>query len=594
MHRNNVYAAVFMILAAVLSACGGGADIADQNATPAQPVTTPISTPTNPPNTTPTNPVTPTNPSLPTVSEPTSDITQIAAARFLTQATFGPTLSEIEALTEQGFNDWLDEQIALPMSSHQSRTEFIFSADTKAKAAGAKKPWSGHRYSAWLDIAYHGEDQLRQRVTFALSQLFVVSDKSTLDNEHVALAAYYDGLARHAFGSYRDLLEYVTLSPVMGVYLNMLGNQKPDLANNIRPDENFAREVMQLFTIGLDELNIDGTPKLKNGRPIATYDIADVKAYAHVFTGWHFAGTTAQTWDNWWQNRNFFEPMEIVPKYHANSTEQQLLSNMIVPAGASGEAAMQIALDSLFQHPNVGPFVAKHLIQRLVTSNPSPEYIARVATVFNNNQNGERGQLADVVKAIMLDPEARAESSAQSMYFGKVKEPLISGVQMVRAFGIQTQATLEPQWPEYQHNQAPLSAPSVFNFFASDFSPVGVLSTKNLTAPELQIINDTFIVRNANHAAWWSLWAPKVTELENMDNRSMTIDYSVYTPLLANGPEAFIDFLNLVLLSGSMPEEMKQTLIDYDNATRSWQEDIVRIKELTFLVTSSPQFAVQR
>ena len=380
----------------------------------------------------------------------------------------------------------------------------------------------------------------------------------------------------------------------MGVYLNMLGNEKPDLENNIRPDENYAREVMQLFTIGLDELNIDGTLKQANGRPIPTYDIADVKAYAHVFTGWHFAGTTAATWHRWWQNRNFFEPMELVAEYHANTAEQQLLSNMTVPAGVSGEQAMQIALDSLFLHPNVAPFVAQHLIQRLVTSNPSPAYIARVATVFNSNQNGERGQLADVVKAILLDPEARAAPSEQSPQFGKIKEPLVRGVQMVRAFGIQTVATLEPQWPEYQHNQAPLSAPSVFNFFAADFSPVGSLSDANLVAPELEIINDTFMVRNANHAAWWSLWAPTVAELDSADGRTMTIDYSVYTPMLATGPEPYIDFLNTGLLSGTMPEEMRQTLIDYDTATRSWQEDIARIKELTFLVTSSPQFAVQR
>lgn len=604
MNKNNLFVAVLIVCTAVLSACGGGAETTAQNVTPspAQPATTPTptSTPTATPVTTPTNTASPANPTTtndpvtPTTPEPAIEITEIAAARFLTQATFGPTLAEIAALTEQGFSDWLDEQIAIPMSSHQARTEMIFLADANAQEREAENPWSGHRYSAWLDIAYHGEDQLRQRVAFALSQLFVVSDKSMLDSEHYALAAFYDGLAKHAFGSYRDLLEYVTLSPVMGLYLNMLGNEKPDLENNIRPDENYAREVMQLFTIGLDELNIDGTLKLFNDRPIPTYDINDVRAYAHIFTGWHFAGTTAETWHRWWQNRNFFEPMELIPEYHANSTGQQLLSNMTVSAGTSGEAAMQIALDSLFIHPNVGPFVAKHLIQRLVTSNPSPAYVARVAAVFNNNQEGERGQLEDVVKAILLDPEARAEYTQQPTYFGKVKEPLIRGVQMVRAFGLETLATLEPQWPEHQHNQAPLSAPSVFNFFASDFSPVGVLSTEGLAAPELQIINDTFMVRNANHAAWWSLWAPTVAELSSEDGRTMTIDYSAYTPMLADGPDAYIDFLNTVLLSGSMSEEMRQTLIDYDDATSSWQEDIARIKELTFLVTSSPQFAVQR
>ncbi len=575
--------------ALLITGCGGSSDTASTSVPSANsPITTATSNSTST-----TSASSPSNNTSSTTVQFASTTPQ-DAARFLTQATFGPTMAEIEQVAQYGLASWLDAQVNAPISSHRARTLAIFNADQNAQDNNADNPWGGHRYGAWMDIALNGEDQLRQRVAFALSQLFVVSDKSILDGQQLDVAGYYDGLAEHAFGNYRDLLEYVTLSPVMGVYLNMLGNEKPDLANNIRPDENYAREVMQLFTIGLDELNLDGTLKLNNGQPIPTYNIDIVKAYAHVFTGWHFRGTTANTWHRWWHNRNFRNPMTLVPEYHAQDVRKELLNNVIVEPGTDGETAMQMALDSLFEHPNVGPFVAKHIIQRLVTSNPTPQYIARVAQMFNDDGFGVRGNLEAVVRATLLDDEARAPISEQASSFGKVKEPIIRGMQLIRAFGIYKDGELGPQWLEYPHNQAPLAAPSVFNFFLDDFSPVGQLADFGLAAPEMQIINDTYMVRNSNHAGWWSMWVPTAEEVDSGHNRGMTIDYAQFTPMIAQNIDPFIDYLDLVLLSGAMSDEMRNAMIDYDNQAKQWLDDRERIQELVFLVTGSPQFAVQR
>lgn len=582
------------LIGILLTGCGGGGD--SPTSTPSTNTPTTSSPTTNTPTTgTPTygsaNPANETQSETQAESQPT---TRIDAARFLTQTTFGPTLEEIDATAQMGLSAWIEAQMQSPQSAHRAKTLAIFNADENAREQGAEWPWNGHRYGAWMDIALHGEDQLRQRVAFALSQLFVVSDKSQLDSEHLGIATYYEGLAEHAFGNYRDLLEFVTLSPVMGVYLNMLGNEKPDSSNNIRPDENFAREVMQLFTIGLDELNLDGTRKLANGQPIPTYDIDTVKAYANVFTGWNFYGTRVDTWGDWWGNRNFRNPMALVPEYHATDVRKVLLSDVIVEAGTDGETAMQMAIDSLFAHPNVAPFVVKHLIQRLVTSNPTPDYIERIAMVFEDNGQGVRGDLAAVITALLLDESARTEYAQQDPHFGKFKEPLLRAVQYMRAFGIYMPETMQPQWTDYQHNQAPLSSPSVFNFYSPDFSPVGRLNEANLVAPEMQIINDTYMVRNSNHAAWLSIWAPTMSEVDAGHERRLTLNYEQYAPLVENDTAAFIDWLDIVLLAGTMTDTMREILIDYDTQLQLWADDTTRVKELTFMVTGSPQFAVQR
>jgi uncharacterized protein (DUF1800 family) len=260
------------------------------------------------------------------------------------------------------------------------------------------------RIDAWWKAVMQSDDQLRQRVAFALSEILVVSDlNNDLRSQPEGMVTYYDLLLTHAFGNFRDLLEAVTLSPIMGTYLSHLGNEKADDALNIRPDENYAREVMQLFTIGLDELNQDGTAKLDaNGNTIATYGQAEIEGFARVFTGWTFAGS--ETFKR--KSRDYVAPMQAFEEYHSQR-QKTLLNGDIIPQGYSAQESLQLALDNLFNHQNVAPFISKQLIQRLITSNPTPQYVERIASVFNDNGEGVRGDLAAVVKAIYLDDEAR-------------------------------------------------------------------------------------------------------------------------------------------------------------------------------------------
>jgi uncharacterized protein (DUF1800 family) len=296
-------------------------------------------------------------------------------------------------------------------------------------------PLNNYRQDAWFRNAMHGPDQLRQRVAFALSEIMVVSQNGALLRAPFATASYYDMLATNAFGNFRQLMQDVTLHPAMGVYLSMLGNRKPDAARNIRPDENYARELMQLFTIGLYQLDDDGQPLHDaNGDRIPSYEQADVEAFAHVFTGWTYAGATSFTTAKR-TTANQIVPMQAYPAEHAPG-EKRLLdypgaTKPILPAGQTPEQDLADALDNLFDHPNVGPFIAKQLIRKLVTSNPTRNYVYRVAKVFDNDGTGTRGNLAAVVRAILFDSEARNPPANDRL--GKVKEPVIKLTQLWRA-----------------------------------------------------------------------------------------------------------------------------------------------------------------
>ena len=378
--------------------------------------------------------------------------------------------------------------------------------DDEASIASASSPASdlprplilaelqADRVDIWFRNVVDGDDQLRQRVAFALSEILVVSQQGALIDAPYSLADFYDQLALNAFGNYRDLLEIITLHPAMGVYLSMLGNQKPNPALNIRPDENYARELMQLFSIGLVELNLDGTVRTDGlGQPIPTYDQAVIEGFAHVFTGWNYAGAPSfpQAFRN---DNNQTVPMQLYPAYHDEGAKQ-LLNGVTIPAGQTGDQDLRMALDNIFNHPNVGPFIAIRLIQRLVTSNPSPGYVSRVASVFNNNGFGERGDLGAVVKAILLDDEARPAMHME--IDGKIKEPLLRLTQLWRAYNAQSQSGVFPLFPAYIiFGQGPLQASHVFNFFSPFYAPPGEIRNSGLVAPELQIATEyqnTFI-----------------------------------------------------------------------------------------------------
>jgi len=540
----------FSLLFLVISACGGG------------------SSPDNEP------------PPSPPPPAPSFSISEEKAARFLTQATFGANNQSISNLADIGYDAWLEQQFSATTTLHYPLvTEYPDNDELNQK----------HRYEVWWRTAITADDQLRQRVAFALSQIFVVSDKSALGQTPYGLANYYDILVRNAFGNYRELLEEVTLSPIMGIYLSMLGNEKPNEALNIRPDENYAREVMQLFSIGLVKLNLDGSLQLgDDNQPISTYDQNVIKGFAHVFTGWHSADNPT-----WYQRRlNVISPMKAFEDFH-DTGEKQLLDDFIIPAGGTAQSDLDTALDNIFNHQNVAPFISRQLIQRLVTSNPSPDYIERVATIFNDNGNGTRGDLKAVIKAILTDDEAISDSGLQDPTFGKLKEPLLRFTQLWRAFDASAESG--KYWFNFSYylsGQAPLSAPSVFNFYSPSYSPAGELSDANLVAPEFQILNETYITHTLNMLAISTYTGYQGIQLEPGNEDRILIDISAELAM-TNNPTELVEHLNLLLLSGQMSENMKTELITATEAIPE-SETHLRVLNTLFLTLASPQYAIQK
>ncbi|WP_229793370.1 DUF1800 domain-containing protein [Psychrosphaera saromensis] len=504
---------------------------------------------------------------------------ELAAARLLHQATMGPTLSEIRDAQELSPKQWLDEQIALEPNYHISYL---------VKSPDAENFSYINRIDAWWKATLRSDDQLRQRVAFALSQILVVSDSnSSLSSKPEGMITYYDLLLKHAFGNYRDLLEDVTLSPIMGTYLSHLGNEKADEDLNIRPDENYAREVMQLFTIGLEELNLDGSSKLdEQGNTIATYDQTQIEGFAKVFTGWTFAGS--ETFKR--KSYDYIQPMEAFEDYHSEE-EKILLNDEVIPTRYGPEESLEIALDNLFNHANVAPFISKQLIQRLITSNPTNSYVERVASVFNDNGQGIRGDLAAVVKAIYLDDEARNTSSVL-VYQGKIKEPLLKKVHFWRSLSARSIDDYYKTWSVYNnYGQGPMLSSSVFNFYRPDYQP-SQLRDDDLVAPELQIANDATLISTINDLFYYLVWS---TAEGNNSISSSRIYVHIQTDidyLNSNGIDALIDLYNVLYFAGNLSEETREALLDLDDYFDS-DQDRLRVSYLLYMIAISPEFNLQ-
>ena len=497
------------------------------------------------------------------------------AVRFLHRTSFGPRDEEIDQLRDAGYANWINQQMQLPPT-------FLMPL-TRERA----DPRWGEHVTNWLELSVTADDQLRQRVAFALSQLFVVSDQDGLGQQQVALANYYDLLIAHSFGNFRDLLEQVTLSPVMGDYLSMKGNQKADPEKNIRPDENFARELLQLFTIGLVQLNPDGTVQRDaEGTPVPTYDQEVVEGFARVFTGWHFKDV-----DNWNYPmvEDWFTPMQGYPERHENG-EKTLLNGTVLPAGQGIHKDLADALDNVFNHANVGPFFAKHMIRQLVTSNPSDNYVRRVASVFNADSNGQRGNIAAVVNAVLLDEEALQGHAQNPEQFGKLREPLIRMVGLWRAFDA------NPAHPEFDYgwianrlSQGPLQSPSVFNFFSPDFSQSGAIRDAGLLSPEFQLMNESSIINLTSALLAHTIW---INTTSDGSNKSAPVELR---PLieLDGDVDAQLNYLSRLTLgkpaSSGLIEQANYLLDKRDGAQAE-----VRAEELLFLFASSPEAAIQR
>ena len=494
--------------AAALAGCGGGAADGTTPITPA--------------------PVTP---------------TRQQASRFLSQAGLGSAATDIEQVRQLGYAGWLDAQFALPRSGGYVdwlRAKGYDNPDNRNGFAGANN-------MLWRKLI-GSPDVLRQRMTLALTEIVVVSlnGLANLGFRSFSAASYMDIVEAQAFGNFRTLLEQVSTSTAMGSYLTFRGNRKAQ--NGSLPDENYARELMQLFTIGLLELNLDGTPKLVNGQPVETYSQDDVSQLARVFTGWDL-DTTVGTNDT--PDRSTRPMVQIAGRHETGS---KTFLGVTIPPNTSAVDSLRIALDTLVGHPNVGPFVGRQLIQRLVTGNPSPAYVARVAKVFNDNGSGVKGDLKAVLRTILLDDEARSDRTLADPSFGKLREPLMRFLQWARCFGV---SSPDDSWnvgdlsdPATRLGQSPLRSPSVFNFFRPGYVPPNSpLGAQNITAPEFQITTETSVAGYINFM--------QRTVSSNIGG--MSGNYTAWLPLVANS-QALLDELNIVLAAGQIPAATLATL----------------------------------
>jgi uncharacterized protein (DUF1800 family) len=518
----------------------------------------------------------------PPAPPPPPPITKAEAFQFLNQATFGATEEEADRLIDMRYEAWVDEQLRQPPSLQLPHMLSLPPPDFMGQL-------HADRVDIWFRNSLQGEDQLRQRVAFALSEILVVSQVGALQARPFAVADYYDLLVRSAFGNYRDLIEDVTLHPAMGVYLSMLGNERPNPDLNIRPDENYARELMQLFSIGLVELNLDGTVRLDgNGQPIPTYDQAIIEGFAHVFTGWTWANSPSFG-SGRVPVRSQYTPMELWPEFH-DTGAKQLLDDVVLPPGQTGERDLADALDNIFNHPNVGPFLGVRLIQRLTTSNPSPAYVRRVAEVFNNNGAGVRGDLGAVVRAILLDPEARP--SAASDVDGKLKEPLLRLTQLYRAFNATARNGSYRQLAGVSaiFGQGPLQSPSVFNFFSPFYAPPGEIRNAGLVAPELEIATEyqnTFITN-------YLLVQTFGLNQANPDLRQNDVYIDIQEEMnVAADINALIELAAGKLLGGRISDALRTEMAGM--LERLPEDDpALRAAEAIYLVATSPEYAYQR
>ena len=537
-----------------------------------------------------------------------------AAARFLTQATFGPTEADIDRVMAIGYGAWIDEQLARPAFAHRATWE---AADAAAKAAAPTDPnasaGQNGTINAFWKAATSGQDQLRQRLAYSLSQLMVISmQDGTVGDNPRAVSAYLDLLADKGLGTYRDLLEGVSMHPMMGVYLSHLRNQKADPVSGRVPDENYSREVMQLFSIGLHELNADGSMRLNAGSRIDTYAPADISGLAKVFTGW--------SWDcpGWPANNCFssgslsgvsdpdrhFKSMRGYAQYHSSDAKVFLSTTIAAQAPADPVASLRTALDRLAGHPNVGPFVGKQLIQRLVTSNPSPAYVSAVAAAFANNGSGVRGDMRHVVKTILMHPEARASSNSA----GKLREPVLRLSAFLRAYNFASDSG-EFRVGNTDNGgtalgQTPLRSPSVFNFYRPGYVAPGTQATvAGLVVPEMQIVHETTVAGYVNFMR--DNVASGVGSFNAaLNRRDMQGDFTAELALAAT-PTELVALVNRKLMFGSMPAALTTEIegavgsIAIPAATGSNQAAIdsarrTRVNTAIFLTLVSPEFQVQK
>ena len=541
-------------------------------------------------------------------------ITKPAAARFLNQATFGATKADIEYLQSIDYKTWIDEQIEMPPTLFVADFQEQVFADHVSEGGEATNMANLHVAAFWHH-AGTARDQLRHRVAFSLSQFFVISDFNFALNNVIsqtesgylkdASSNFYDLLLNNLFGNFRDLLELISKDIGMGKYLNMVDNIKSDPESETRPDENFAREVLQLFSIGLVELNIDGTLVLDgSGRSIPTYNQETIENFARIFTGWEYKTHIAFTNDGYVYVYN--EEQMVSNELNHDVSSKTLLNGEVVPAGNTAQQDLSAALDNIFNHPNVAPFFCTFLIKHLVTSNPTAEYISHVSRVFANNGRGVRGDLSAVYKAILLHPEARNGHIQYPDVFGRFREPLVRGVHLLRALkakvGDMRQLNGSAVYPDYIYtylifeelysgvltsnnrdfeytSQVVNFAKSVFNFYSTDYQLPGEIIDNNLYSPEFQISTETQITTCNNWLDRYAIWIGNLNYFDTQEEQL----------LAQESMELLIDHLNLIFMSGQMSDEMYTALINNDGG--SPENNLI---EAVRHIIQSPEYVIQK
>ena len=532
-------------------------------------------------------------------NHPNRPVNDTAAARLLLQATFGPTRRDILNVRRMGISAWIDDQInQQPPTLHRDYIEEIFrdfdgprTQVTYSFNAMSDFVNGENVQTAFARAAVSGTDQLRQRVAFALSQILVISRQDgNLQNRPRGLSSYYDNFVTNAFGSYYDILRNVTFHPCMGRYLSHLGNQPPDPSINRYPDENYAREVMQLFSIGLWELNPDGTRKRDgSGEPIPTYSNEEITHLARVMTGFWFG---KNPWGSGgWQDNDFAVPMELHAEYH-DFDRKILPGGRVIPSRSpSRENALldvEDALRMLFEHPNTPAFVAKALIQFLVTDNPSTNYVHRVHDRFVDNGNGVRGDMAAVVRAILLAPEARNPATAEAdPTFGRLKEPVIRAMHLARLTKANRNGDMLWFNPDFYEDafQAPLMAPTVFNFFRPNYQPPGVLKDNQLAGGVFQITTSYSAISFPNF-----LWRLSNRGFTHWRGYAFAPDFRDEL-LLIEDTEALLDHVNLLICGGRMSAGTREILRDAVNGAARPE---AKARLAIYLALMAPEGAVQR
>jgi uncharacterized protein (DUF1800 family) len=509
------------------------------------------------------------------------------AARFLTQASFGmKSVQELQQVREKGYPLWLWEQINTGTLLHTSYLDQqkLRNVGMDGKARETEEMSYEAIWQQWL----YGADQLRGRMAFALSQIMVISNVAP-DIRPYAMSSYMDMLNKNAFGNYRQLLEDVTLHPAMGYYLNMLNSEKDDASSGARPNENYAREVLQLFSVGLVKLNLDGSQQLDGaGKPMPSYDESVVQGFAKAFTGWTYPNATS--WDNADEEVPAAWTVAMKPFASKHSPEKKkLLDGVEISAGGTPQTDMKAALDNIFNHPNVAPFISRQLIQRLVTSNPSKAYISRVASMFNNNGSGVRGDLRAVVAAILLDAEAR--DAAPPANFGKQREPVMRFANFLRALDAKAangrNAIHYLESADNGLGQSPLLSPSVFNFFSPNFRPAGKIAAAGLVAPEFQITTETTVVGGLNFFA--NLFS---NGGYGSDDSKLQLNTSALEAKALDA-NALIAELNTLFCNGQMSTALQTRLRTLINAINI-NDKPYRVRASLILISLSPDFVIQR